>query len=181
MARLQLFLYDVGGFLKEVRMRKPERIPYLILATALVLVAALLAAETVLVKVQQTSLRQTPKFYAPVVLNLSAGAELQKITEQDGWLQVRAATGQTGWVHSSAVETRKFSLLAASGAKTQAKAGEVALAAKGFNKQVEESYRAKHKEVNFAAVDSMLKLKPASGEVEAFLKQGKLGGLGGAR
>ncbi|MDH4198355.1 MAG: SH3 domain-containing protein [Candidatus Aminicenantes bacterium] len=162
-------------------MRKPKRFPFLILAAIVVVVTVLLAADTVRVKVQQTSLRQNPRFYAPVVLNLGAGAELQKLAEQEGWLQVRTASGQTGWVHSTAVETRKFSLLAAGGAKTQATAGEVALAAKGFNKQVEESYRAKHKEVNFAAVESMLKLKPASAELEAFLKQGKLGGLGGAK
>ena len=162
-------------------MRTPKRFPTLMLAAVVAAATVLLAADTVRVKVQQTSLRQTPKFYAPVVLNLSVGAELQKLAEQEGWLQVRAASGQTGWVHSSAVETKKFSLLAAGGAKTQATAGEVALAAKGFNKQIEESYRAKHKEVDFAAVESMLKLKAAPAEVEAFLKQGKLGSLGGAK
>ena len=163
-------------------MRTPKWSPFLVVAAALAVAAVLLAADTVLVKVQQTSLRQNPKFYAPVVTSLRVGAELQKISEQEGWLQVRTAAGQTGWVHSSAIEAKRFNLLAAAGGtKTQATAGEVALAAKGFNKQVEESYRAKHKDVNFAAVDSMLKLGPAAGAVEAFIKQGRLAGLGGAK
>ena len=42
--------------------------------------------------------------------------------------------------------------------KTQASASEVALAGKGFNKQVEDSYKAKHADANFAAVDRMLKI-----------------------
>ncbi len=65
--------------------------------------------------------------------------------------------------------------------KTQASAGEVALAAKGFNKQVEDSYKAKHGEANFAGVDRMLQLKITPSVVEAFLRKGKLGEFGGGK
>jgi len=58
---------------------------------------------------------------------------------------------------------------------------EVALAAKGFNKQVEESYKTKHGEANFAAVDRMLQLKISPSVVEAFLRKGKLGEFGGGK
>jgi SH3-like domain-containing protein len=116
------------------------------------------------------------------VLVLRSGESVEKLTTQGGWIQVKTAGGQVGWIHSSAVETKKFNLFAADkGLKTQASASEVALASKGFNKQVEESYRAKHGELNFAWVDRMLKLKVSPAEIEKFLKTGKLGEFGGAK
>ena len=72
-------------------------------------------------------------------------------------------------------------MASAGGTKTQATASEAALAGKGFNKQVEDSYRAKHAEANFAGVDRMLQVKVSPAQVEDFLKQGKLGGQGGGR
>jgi hypothetical protein len=162
-------------------MKSPRRrslVPLAVLAA----VAVLVAAETLIVKVQTTALRSEPKFYAPVIATLRAGAQLQQLQAQGDWLKVQVVGGQAGWVHKSAVETKKFNLLASGGgAKTQASAGEVALAAKGFNKQVEDSYKAKHGEANFAAVDAMLKVKATPEEVEAFLKRGKLGEFGGGR
>jgi hypothetical protein len=93
---------------------------------------------------------------------------------------VRTATGAVGWLHSSAVQTGKFDLAAMDKSlTTKATADEIALAGKGFNKQVEESYRAKHSDANFAAVDRMLKVKVSQSEFLKFLKEGKLGIYGG--
>ncbi len=163
-------------------MKSPRRrslVPLAVMAA----VVALVAAETYIVKVQTTALRSEPKFYSAVIATLRAGTQLTQVQAQGDWLkvQVAGAGGQTGWVHKSAVETKKFNLMASGGAKNQASAGEVALAAKGFNKQVEDSYKARHGEVNFAAVDAMLKVTATPAEVEAFVKRGKLGGTGGGR
>jgi len=161
-------------------MKSPRRrslVPLAVLAA----VAVLVAAETYIVKVQTTALRSEPKFYSTVIATLRAGTQLTQVQAQGDWLKVQVAGGQTGWVHKSAVDTKKFNLMASGGAKNQASAGEVALAAKGFNKQVEDSYKARHGEVNFAAVDAMLKTKATPAEVEAFVKQGKLAGAGGGR
>ncbi|MDH7512304.1 MAG: SH3 domain-containing protein [Clostridiales bacterium] len=147
-----------------------------------IILVTLLLAETLIVRVQSTSLRQNPKFYAPVVLALKAGEKVEKVSGQEGWVQVRTSGGVVGWVHSSAVEVQKFSLLAIDKSmKTQASASEVALAGKGFNKQVEESYRAKHGDINFVWVDRMLQIKIPASQVLEFMKQGKLGEFGGAR
>jgi SH3-like domain-containing protein len=163
--------------MKEARMKRPVR--WSVLAGALVVLTVLLLAETVVVKIQSTNLRKEPKFYSQTIATLTAGNSLEKLSSQDGWFQVRTSAGVVGWIHSSAVETKKFNLLAVDKSmKTQASAGEVALAAKGFNKQVEESYKAKHGEANFAAVDRMLQLKISPSDVEAFLRKGKLGEFG---
>jgi len=149
---------------------------------ALLIFFAILFAETLIIKIQTTNLRSEPKFYGQTVLVLRSGESVEKLTAQGGWIQVKTAGGQVGWIHASAVETKKFNLFAADkGLKTQASASEVALASKGFNKQVEESYRAKHGELNFAWVDRMLKLKISPAEIERFLKTGKLGEFGGAK
>jgi hypothetical protein len=166
--------------MKEARMKRPFRGPAL--AGALAVLTVLLLAETVVVKIQTTNLRKEPKFYSQTIASLTAGSPLEKMSSQDGWFKVRTSAGVVGWIHSSAVETKKFNLLAMDKSmKTQASAGEVALAAKGFNKQVEENYKAKHGEANFAAVDRMLQLKISPSDVEAFLRKGKLGEFGGGK
>jgi uncharacterized protein YgiM (DUF1202 family) len=161
-------------------MKRPFRAPIL---PALILIAfTLLLAETLVVKIQTTNLRKEPKFYGQTSIVLKAGETLEKLSVQGGWIQVRTSGGQVGWIHSSAVETPKFNLLASNkGLKTQASAGEVALASKGFNKQVEDSYRAKHGEISYVWVDRMIKLKVPSSQMEAFLKKGKLGEFGGPK
>jgi len=163
-----------------VQVKRP--IPLTMTISLLILIVSLLVAETLTVKVQSTSLRNSPKFYAAAVQSLSAGEKVEKISAQGGWIQVKTSAGVVGWVHSSAVEVPKFDLLASNKRlKTQASASEVALAGKGFNKQVEESYRAKHKDLSFAWVDRMLQIKIAAAQVEEFLKKGKLGEFGGGQ
>jgi uncharacterized protein YraI len=163
-----------------VKKNIPSRL--LIAIGAAAVCVSLLLAETLIVKVQTTSLRSGPKFYAPVVQALKAGDKLEKVSGQPGgWLQVKTAAGVAGWIHTSAVQVQKFDLLAMDkGLKTQASVSEVALAGKGFNKQVEESYRAKHAEVSFVWVDRMLLIKIPAAQVEEFIKKGKLGEWRGA-
>jgi hypothetical protein len=142
----------------------------------------LLLAETVVVKVQTTALRKDPKFYAPAAAALKAGDRLERLAAKDGWLQVRTAGGAVGWIHGSAVGSSAFGLTAASEPmQTRASASEVALAAKGFDKQVEESYKAKHKDVSFVWVDKMVQIKITAAELERFLKEGRLAEFGGGR
>ncbi len=160
-----------------------RRIPLIAALGLLGLFVTLGLAETLVVKVQSTNLRQTPKFYGAVVQALRSGDKVEKIKSQpDGWIQVKTAGGALGWVHSSAVAVQKFNLAAMNtGLKTQASANEVALAGKGFNKQVEASYRAQHKNVSFAEVDWMMQLKVAAATLEEFMKQGRLGDWRGAK
>jgi uncharacterized protein YgiM (DUF1202 family) len=158
-------------------------IPSILVLSLLMFLVSWVLAETLIVKVQTTSLRRTPKFYGPVIQVLPAGEKIDKVSSQpDGWIQVRTSGGVVGWVHSSAVEVQKFGLLAMNkGLKTQASTSEVALAGKGFNKQIEDNYRTQHKEANFAGVDRMLQIKVPPAQIEEFMKQGKLGEWKGAK
>jgi uncharacterized protein YgiM (DUF1202 family) len=162
-------------------MIRSSRFKLLIVGVAAVFVVVLLA-ETLIVKVQSTYLRKEPKFYAPVIATLKAGESVTQVDKQGSWLQVKTAKGQAGWVHSSAVKIKKFRLLAMDKSlKTQATAEEVALAGKGFNKQVEQEYRSRHKGISFSEVERMLKMKVTPNDLRKFLEEGKLGEFGGAR
>jgi len=159
-----------------------KKTPLVIVLACLIAVAVLLAAETFIVKVKTTALRSSPKFYASAVTDIKAGDRLEQVSMQGDWVQVKTASGATGWIHKSALEPKQFNLLASNkNLKTQATADEVALASKGFNKQVEDSYRAKNKNISFVWVDKMLLIKiPLNQEIN-FLKDGKLADFGGGK
>ncbi|HUU51607.1 MAG TPA: SH3 domain-containing protein [Candidatus Heimdallarchaeota archaeon] len=160
-------------------MKNSSRMNTLLVCVFIVLVTVLIA-ETLMVKVQTTHLRKEPKFYASTIAMLKAGEVVEKISASNGWYQVRTTTGIVGWLHSSAVQTGKFDLAAMDKPlTTKATADEIALAGKGFNKKVEENYKSKHSEANFAGVDRMLKIKVSQSQLLKFLKDGKLGIYGG--
>ncbi len=149
---------------------------FLLLSMLLFAVLSLSKTEVVVVKVQTTALRAEPRFFAAVKLMLKTGDQLEKLGGQEGWFQVKAASGATGWVHSSAVEPRPTQLAALTkGPQTKAAMSEVALASKGFNRQVEAKYREKHPELDYAWVDKMLGLQASAEAIRKFLEEGKLG------
>ncbi|HHF43561.1 MAG: hypothetical protein DRI99_06700 [Candidatus Aminicenantes bacterium] len=152
----------------------------IVMAVALLVgLITFLLAETLLIKVQSTSLRKRPEFYAPVVAKLYYGQKVTKLAEEGGWVQVRTDDCLVGWLHSSAVETKKIRLLAMNQTlKTEASSQEVALAGKGFTKDLEKAFREKNKGLNYAQVEKMLRIKVTLSELKRFLREGKLGEWG---
>lgn len=139
-------------------------------------VIVMLLADMLIVKIKSTHIRKDPQFYAQSLAVLQAGDSVESISTQNGWIKVRTASGIIGWVHSSSVEEKKFKLTALDKSlKTQASASEVALAGKGFNKQVEESFRGKNPNLSFALVDRMLLFVLTPEKIEKFIRDGKLG------
>jgi uncharacterized protein YgiM (DUF1202 family) len=141
---------------------------------------AIAAAQGLVVKVQTTQLRANPQFFGPTLAALKAGDRLEKVSEANGWIQVKTTAGTVGWIHSSAVTQSTIALTSTNqNLKTQATASEVALAGKGFNKQVEDSYKGKHAEVSFVWVDRMIQIRIGLAQVQDFLAKGRLAGLTG--
>ncbi len=140
------------------------------------IIVVFLLAETFVVKIQNTAVRKEPKFYAASLGTIKAGDSVELVETQNDWLKVQTAAGVIGWIHSTAVEQKKFKLSSLDKSlKTQASASEVALAGKGFNKQVEESYRKKNQDISYAYVEQMLSIRIFPGLIEEFLKTGGLG------
>jgi SH3-like domain-containing protein len=115
------------------------------------------------VQVRKADLRGTPSFLGKIVTSLPYGEKVA-IEQQDGaWMKV-AAAGQIGWVHSSALTARQVTLQAGGANRTGASSGEMALAGKGFNADIEAQFKANHKDIDFSPVDRMEKIViPASG------------------
>jgi len=162
-------------------MRKISRTKFLIFAV-LAAFAVVLAAEILIVKVQTTNLRKEPKFYSQIVAVLKAGEMVEKISTYDGWYKARTSKGVEGWLHSSSVNEKKFSLLAMDKSlQTTASTDEVALAGKGFNNQIEKKYKTEHSEISFVWVDKMINFKVTPEQLRKFLEKGKLGEFGGVK
>ncbi len=148
--------------------------PRAILAAAALLGASAAVAATVTVLVQETTLRKRPQSYAPATGVARLGEKLETEGEQSGFFQ----TGR-GWIHSSAVTTRKAKLGSGDAVGGSASADEVTLAGKGFNAQVEKSYGSQNGAADFRHVDLMERRSASESSVLDFMRSGQL--LGGAQ
>lgn len=155
----------------------------LLLAAALVLCAcaAWAAVQAMSVQVKQAQLRAQPTFLSPVVGSAAYGQRVFCEEEKGDWLAVLGPNGDRGWLHRSAL-TEKTIEMSAGDATAGASGEEMVLAGKGFNKQVEDSYRANHGGLGYKFVDQAEKDYPVSQEqLLAFLQAGGLDGQGGAQ
>lgn len=135
------------------------------------------------VQVQSGQLRATPAFLGKIVGTVAYGAQVTPLQSKGDWTQVKTSSGQQGWMHKSALTTRKISMSSGgSAAKSGASSGELALAGKGFNSDVEREFKAKNKDLNFGAVDRMEMVRIPAKEMAAFLQAGAVKPAeGGAR
>jgi uncharacterized protein YraI len=155
---------------------RPRRILGGLLIAALVALPLLAAATIVTVTVKESRLRATPASYAKPVGTVSYGQKLEVAETKQDWYRVSAA-GTSGWLHRSAVTTKKVNLgKSGSIGTSRVSSDEVTLAGKGFNPQVEAEYRKRHPGSNFAAVDAMEKLRVPEEEVHKFVEAGQSGG-----
>ena len=94
---------------------------------------------------------------------------------QAGWCEVATAAGKSGWIHESALTPKRVVLSSgANDARTGASGQEVALAGKGFSKEVEASYKSQNRDIDYTWVDWMGQQKVSNDQLVQFLKQGDL-------
>ena len=147
-------------------------------ATAIAATATLMS-----VQVKKAEVRDTPSFLGNVVAILSYADKVTVSRQEGSWFQVVPQNGQAGgWLHSSALSKKTIALAAGENVQTGASSGEMALAGKGFNADVEARFKASHKDIDFAWVDKMEKIKISPAKLQSFAKDGGLvHGQGGAR
>src|SRR5512133_540516 len=131
------------------------------------------AAETVKVTTRENAVRSECRFFAPVKLKVSLGDTLTVKGRKGDWFLV-SAKGVNGCIHKSAVVSRSFAASGRGAAGGGASADEVSLAGKGFNPQVEAGYRKSGKDLNYAAVDEIVKFTVSEKSLESFVLQGGL-------
>jgi len=140
---------------------------------AFVFLSSAAQAEDIYVQVKSSALRSEPKYWSSQVAPLRYGDKLKKIKEDDGWCQAQSAAGAKGFIHSSAITSRRIVFVNTGGTQV-ASSSDVVLAGKGFNKEVEREYAAQNGNLNFRSVDAVESLKVADAAVSEFIKVGKL-------
>lgn len=137
------------------------------------LATSLVAAETARVATKETAIRADAKFFAPVKATARYQDTLTIIGRRGDWFQVKFR-GTEGFVHKSAIEEKSFSLGSMAGKGGGASSDEVALAGKGFNPQVEASYKQGHPDLDFRTVNQVGQYQVPAAELEKFIAAGGL-------
>jgi hypothetical protein len=157
-----------------------KRLLSVALAAALTVGVAAAATDTVTVIVKKAAIRRDKQFYAPTIAEGQFGDSFPVQSRASGWVKVGTRSGD-GWLHESAVTTRKVAASSGSASGGKVDDRDVANAAKGFNPQVESEYRKKNPTANFAAVDRMEKLDADEAAVASFVRDGRIQPRGAGR
>ena len=147
---------------------------WIVMGCAALLATGAWAAKEMSVQVRDGQLRNRASFLGTVVGAVAYGDRVTVNQAQAGWCEVSIA-GKTGWIHESALTPKKVVLASGEGdARTGASGEEVALAGKGFSKEVESEYKKQNPQLDFTWVDWMGRQTVAVEELVQFLKQGEL-------
>jgi SH3-like domain-containing protein len=132
------------------------------------------------VQVKQGHLRATPSFLGRIVARLAYGDRVQVYEEKSSWARVSTPEIKAGgWIHVSALSPKKIVLSAgAADIEKAATSDEIALAGKGFNKQVEGEFKSKN-HLDYTWIDKMEQMVVSQARIKAFVKEGDLSPEGG--
>ena len=148
----------------------------LVLIVLLTAAAAAVSAapKSMSVTVRETQVRATPSFLGAVLAVLAYGDRVDILAAERDWMKVALPGGKQGWVHQSALTEKRIVLQAGSGSVEQSASGdEVALAGKGFNKEVEAQYKAEN-DLDYTWVDRMEGFLVSPEQILAFVDEGSL-------
>jgi len=142
----------------------------LVLLVSGALFAQIAKGSTAWVSAKKADIKSSTGFFAGTKGSLTLGDEVSVLQVNGKWAEVRSAanTSLSGWMAASNLSARR---IVSSG--TTASANEVALAAKGFNQEVENIYKAKG-DLNYADVDKTEAIAISQDELYKFVTEGHL-------
>jgi hypothetical protein len=146
------------------------------IALIVLLTPVLIFADQAAVITKENAVREYCRFFAPVTAPVRYNDLLDIVSPQGDWFKVKYRSIE-GCIHKTAVEKRSASF---SGTTPPGKGAgalsenEAALAGKGFNPQVEASYRKKYPGMRYGLVDGIEHDKVSEKEVSAFIISGGL-------
>ena len=126
---------------------------------------------TLYVATKTVALKSSTGFFARTNATLNYGDRVTVLQVNGKWVEIRSVSSPSlsGWTASSNMTAKQV----VSGSTTSATASEVALAGKGFNQEVEDSYK-KNKNLNYADVDRTEAISVNEAELFRFLEDGRL-------
>lgn len=131
---------------------------------------------TMSVQVKTGQIRSTPSFLGAILTEVGYASQVQVLEEKSGWMRVNVpGRNVQGWMHGSALSAKRIVLQAgADDVQRAATTGEIALAGKGFNQEVEDQYRAQNKDVDFTWIDRMQQSAVPITQLQRFAQDGQL-------
>ena len=151
-------------------MRKFLFLLMLILLVSVALSAQVKKGGTAWVSSKTADLKSSTWFFAGTTGTLQMGDQVTVLQIDGNWAEVRSSSNSSlsGWTALSNLSARQ---IVASGGS--ASASEVALAGKGFNQEIENSYKTQGS-YNFADVDKTEAITVTQDELYAFITEGRL-------
>jgi hypothetical protein len=133
------------------------------------------------IQVKKGEIRSTPSFLGNIVARLTYGDRVYVREEKGPWVRVGLpGNSHEGWIHTSVLTSKKIVFKSGSAnVQTSASSDELALAGKGFSKQVENEFKGKNPKINYAWIDRMEKFVVSEKQLKRFLKEGELSPKGG--
>lgn len=126
------------------------------------------------VQVRNAQLRATPSYLGALKGSAAYAERVTVLKTQGDWFQIKGESAE-GWLHKSALTTKRIALKAgAADVGTTASGEEMALAGKGFNSDVEADFKKNNAEIDFGPIDAMEKIRISAEEIRAFLAEGGL-------
>ncbi len=139
------------------------------------------APATMSVTVKVTQVRATPSFLGKVLASLAYADQVQILGTKGDWARVAIPSGKgEGWVSMKALTEKRIVLKSGAEVSQSASSGEVALAGKGFNADVEAQYKQEEK-LDYTWVDRMEAAAVTPSEMQSFIARGGLTEHGGAQ
>lgn len=126
------------------------------------------------VAVKSVNVKSSKGFFASAKGTLSYGTQVTVQSVSGNKVEITAGI-LTGWVDGSSLTSKRIT---ASTAATSASAKEIALAGKGFNEEIEGTYKTENANLEqaYAAVDTVETITVENDELRRFIVDGKLTG-----
>jgi len=130
------------------------------------------AGGTLYVSVKSVTLKSGTGFFSSSRGTLNLGDQVTVVRVDGKNVEVRSARNAslTGWTSSGNFSAKQV----VAGTSSTATAREVALAGKGFNQEVEQSYKNQQRNLNYADVDRMEAITVNLDQLRRFLEEGRL-------
>ena len=135
-----------------------------------VLFAQISKGGTAWVSAKTAAVKSSTWFFASTKGTLQMGDQVSVLQVNGNWAEVRSSANSslTGWTQTSNLSSRQIV-----SSSTGASASEIALAGKGFNQEVENSYKSDGKS-NYADVDRTEAIVVSQEDLYKFVTEGRL-------
>jgi len=150
-------------------MKKLSCFIMLLLLTALAGFAQISQGSTAWVSARTVTLKSSTGWFASNRGTVAYGDQVSVLRVSGNWAEVRSGT-LTGWMNHSNLSARRIVPSPSTGGAT---ASEVALAGKGFDRDIENAYRA-GANLNYADVDRTEAIRISQDELFRFVSEGRL-------